>query len=47
MNCSERKGVIAKDFDFGEDTAKVFDDMLDRSVPFYAETQRMTRGDGG
>ena len=31
----------AKDFDFGEDTAKVFDDMLERSVPFYAETQRM------
>ena len=31
----------AKDFDFGEDTAKVFDDMLERSVPFYTETQRM------
>ena len=30
-----------KDFDFGEDTAMVFDNMLDRSVPFYAETQRM------
>lgn len=29
------------DFDFGRDTAAVFDDMLDRSVPFYAETQRM------
>jgi tRNA (cmo5U34)-methyltransferase len=31
----------AKDFDFGEDTAKVFDDMLVRSVPYYTETQRM------
>ncbi len=31
----------AKDFDFGEDTANVFDDMLERSVPFYSETQRM------
>ena len=31
----------SKDFDFGEDTAKVFDDMLERSVPYYTETQRM------
>ncbi len=31
----------AKDFDFGEDTAKVFDDMLERSIPFYSEIQRM------
>jgi tRNA (cmo5U34)-methyltransferase len=29
------------DFEFGEKTAAVFDDMLDRSVPFYAEIQRM------
>ena len=29
------------DFDFGEQTASVFDDMLGRSVPFYAEMQRM------
>jgi tRNA (cmo5U34)-methyltransferase len=28
-------------FTFGKDTAAVFDDMLDRSVPFYAEIQRM------
>jgi tRNA (cmo5U34)-methyltransferase len=28
------------DFNFGKDTAVVFDDMLDRSVPFYAEIQR-------
>jgi tRNA (cmo5U34)-methyltransferase len=30
-----------EDFDFGKDTAAVFDDMLDRSVPFYSEMQRM------
>jgi len=30
-----------EDFDFGEKTAVVFDDMLDRSVPYYAEIQRM------
>jgi tRNA (cmo5U34)-methyltransferase len=29
------------DFKFGADVANVFDDMLLRSVPFYAETQRM------
>jgi len=29
------------DFDFGRETAEVFDDMLLRSVPMYAETQRM------
>jgi tRNA (cmo5U34)-methyltransferase len=29
------------DFNFGQETAEVFDDMLDRSVPFYAEIQRM------
>ena len=29
------------DFDFGKKTAAVFDDMLGRSVPFYAEIQRM------
>ncbi len=28
-------------FDFGKNTAQVFDDMLNRSVPFYAEIQRM------
>ncbi len=33
--------IAATDFDFGKDTARVFDDMLDRSVPFYAEIQRM------
>jgi len=29
------------DFDFGAETAAVFDDMLARSVPFYPEMQRM------
>ncbi len=32
---------LVDDFDFGKETAAVFDDMLDRSVPFYAEIQRM------
>ena len=31
----------AADFQFGEKVASVFDDMLDRSVPFYSEMQRM------
>jgi tRNA (cmo5U34)-methyltransferase len=30
-----------QDFEFGSETAAVFDDMLERSVPFYAEVQRM------
>lgn len=29
------------DFTFGRDVAAVFDDMVGRSVPFYAEIQRM------
>jgi tRNA (cmo5U34)-methyltransferase len=32
---------VVNDFDFGSETARVFDDMLDRSVPFYSEIQRM------
>jgi tRNA (cmo5U34)-methyltransferase len=36
----ENQGTIA-DFTFGEKVASVFDDMLERSVPFYAEMQRM------
>ena len=32
---------VVKDFTFGKQTAAVFDDMLARSVPFYAEVQRM------
>jgi len=30
------------DFHFGKQTAQVFDDMLDRSVPYYSEIQRAT-----
>jgi tRNA (cmo5U34)-methyltransferase len=30
-----------QDFTFGAETAVVFDDMLERSVPFYSEIQRM------
>ena len=30
-----------EDFDFGRETAEVFDDMLERSVPLYEEQQRM------
>ena len=33
--------VRNEDFTFGKDTVAVFDDMLERSVPFYAEIQRM------
>jgi len=29
------------DFDFGKNVAEVFDDMLERSVPFYFEVQNM------
>jgi tRNA (cmo5U34)-methyltransferase len=29
------------DFEFGPETAHVFDDMVDRSIPFYREIQRM------
>ena len=36
-----RKQRLVKDFTFGKKTAGVFDDMLDRSVPFYEEIQRM------
>ncbi len=32
----------AADFRFDQKTATVFDDMVNRSVPFYAEIQRMT-----
>lgn len=37
---NEKRDLI-QNFDFGKETAAVFDDMLDRSVPFYGETQRM------
>jgi tRNA (cmo5U34)-methyltransferase len=36
-----RERPLAADFEFGPETAHVFDDMVDRSVPFYQEIQRM------
>lgn len=33
---------IKKQFEFDEEVAAVFDDMLARSVPFYKESQKMT-----
>ena len=33
---------IKKQFEFDEDVAAVFDDMLERSVPFYKESQKIT-----
>jgi tRNA (cmo5U34)-methyltransferase len=39
----DKRAAIA-DFEFGEETARVFDDMLARSVPLYEETQRMVAG---
>lgn len=38
----DEKMEFIADFNFGEKVASVFDDMLLRSVPFYAEMQRMT-----
>lgn len=37
----QKKNSRLEDFNFGEKTAEVFDDMLERSVPFYDEVQRM------
>ena len=34
--------TITKQFEFDEEVASVFDDMLNRSVPFYKEMQRLT-----
>ncbi|HLD23125.1 MAG TPA: hypothetical protein VJA83_04220, partial [Sulfuricurvum sp.] len=34
---------ISKQFEFDADVAAVFDDMLLRSVPFYKESQTLTR----
>ena len=34
---------IEKQFEFDADVAAVFDDMLERSVPFYKESQKITR----
>ena len=35
--------TIDKQFEFDEEVAAVFDDMLERSVPFYAEAMRLTQ----
>jgi tRNA (cmo5U34)-methyltransferase len=37
---AEKRSLVG-DFDFGAKTAEVFDDMLDRSVPYYTEIQRI------
>jgi tRNA (cmo5U34)-methyltransferase len=37
---AERTQAVS-DFNFGEKTAEVFEDMLDRSIPLYRELQRM------
>ncbi len=37
----KKKRKLIQNFNFGKETAAVFDDMLDRSVPFYGEMQRM------
>jgi tRNA (cmo5U34)-methyltransferase len=34
---------IEKQFEFDEEVAAVFDDMLERSVPFYKESQNITQ----
>ena len=34
---------IKKQFEFDEEVAAVFDDMLSRSVPFYREAQNITQ----
>jgi tRNA (cmo5U34)-methyltransferase len=34
---------IKKQFEFDADVAAVFDDMLERSVPFYKESQKITK----
>ena len=39
----ERQNGPIGDFSFNHETAGVFEDMLGRSVPFYAEIQRMIR----
>ncbi len=40
-NLFREKREKIDDFHFGQATAQVFDDMLDRSVPFYGEIQRL------
>ena len=40
LNSDKRAG----DFEFNADVAEVFNDMLERSIPFYVEQQAMIRG---
>lgn len=40
-NLFKHEYSLIDDFDFGQRTAEVFDDMLERSIPFYGEMQRM------
>ena len=40
-NVFKEKRDFLTDFNFKKEVAEVFDDMLNRSVPFYQETQRM------
>lgn len=45
LACTDKLFATAQDphdFNFGIETATVFDDMVNRSVPFYDEIQRMT-----
>jgi tRNA (cmo5U34)-methyltransferase len=42
MNDKVFSKPIKKQFEFDEEVAAVFDDMLARSVPFYKESQRIT-----
>jgi len=35
--------TIEKQFEFDDEVAAVFDDMLERSIPFYAEAMRLTQ----
>ena len=36
------KQKVQKQFEFDEKVASVFDDMLDRSVPFYKQMQKLS-----
>jgi len=42
MNDKVFNKPIKKQFEFDEEVAAVFDDMLSRSVPFYKESQKIT-----
>lgn len=43
MNDTVFTKPIKKQFEFDEEVAAVFDDMLERSVPFYKESQKITQ----